>query len=1072
MDKRSLIFKEHYVPHDVEEAIFRYWDNIGLRKLIEDSIKSAKKKFYFLDGPPYVSAPSIHIGTAWNKVIKDSVLRYKRMQGYNVWDKPGFDCHGLPIEVQMEKQLGIKNKREIIEKIGIKEFVEKCKELALSNMEGMKEKFKDLGVEMDWNNPYLTLDPEYIESGWWLIKRAYEKGLLEEDVSVLHWCPRCETTLADYEVSEYRIMRDPSIYVLFPLIGENEKYIVIWTTTPWTLPANTMVMVHPDLDYAEVEAVVNDKRIVLVLLENRVKEVLEKEAGITHYSIKKKFKGKELVGKKYAHPLRDLVDAQKKLDEYHKIVAAPEAVSPYEGTGLVHAAPGHGTIDFEIAKKLGFPIVSLIDDQGRFVAEAGKYRGLYFKDANNVIIRDLKEKNALLASSTIEHRYPVCWRCKTPLILRATKQWFIRVSRLYKKLIEEADKVKWIPDWAKERFMNWIRDVRDWVISRQRYWGIPLPIWRCNNCGQTIVIGSKEELRKFGASYIPEDPHRPDIDEVVLKCPRCGGEMYRIPDVLDVWFDSGVSFYASLGYPKSKLWDDLKPVDFIVEGHDQTRGWFFSLLRSGVIGFGEAPYTTVLVHGFMLDEHGREMHKSLGNYVEPDEVIDRYGRDIFRLWVLGNTTWEDIRFSWKRIELAKKTLSIAWNVFRFAYTYMKLDKFSPSKSSVEQLLESNALGPEDKWLLNKTNKLVKEVTKAFEEYRIHEAVRHLVDFIVDDVSHWYIRLVRRKAWEEELSPQKLASYTVLYNALRTWLLLISPITPFISEYLYQVFIREFEDKAKTSIHLENWPSYREEYIDDNLEEKMSIVREVIENTLVARMKAGIKLRQPVARLIISSTNQKVLDAVNFFKKILLEQANAKNLEILSVEDFKAMRKIRVEPVLSIIGKEFKSNTPFVIKTIEEKNKEIAGSIATKGYYEITLENGKKLVLRKEHVRLVSDYPDWLSVKETDWGFIAIDTRLSKQEILEGLARDLVRRIQFMRKKLQLPVDTYIVTSIYTKDADMLEAVKLYNDYLKEETRSIEIRTGAVASEQVGEDELRESWDIDGREVVIIIKPVK
>lgn len=862
--------------------------------------------------------------------------------------------------------------------------------------------------------------------------------------------------MADYEVSEYRDLEDLSIYVLFPIRGKKNEYLLIWTTTPWTLPSNVFVMVHPDMDYLKVR--VGGK--VLLLAEPRLREVME-EAGVKEYEVLGSLKGRELVGLRYDHPLRDLVDIQKRLDDYHRVVAAPEAVTPYEGTGIVHAATGHGDVDFEIGRRLGFPVVSLVDDQGRFVDEAGKYRGLYFREANDVIVSDLRELGALFHQGRVVHRYPVCWRCKTPLLLRATKQWFIRVSRLRDKLLKEAGKVRWIPDWAYERFANWLKSVKDWVISRQRYWGTPLPIWRCERCGRVVVVGSREDLRKLGASKIPDDLHRPYIDEIKLRCNACGGVMSRVPDVLDVWFDSGVAFYASLGYPKSKTWDELRPVDFVVEGHDQTRGWFFSLLRSGVIGFDSTPLSTVLVHGFMLDERGREMHKSLGNYVEPEEVISKYGRDVFRLWVLSNTVWEDIKFSWKGLSVTRRDLTVAWNVFKFASTYMHLDGFDPKRYDLSKMYDS--MRAEDRWLVSITNRLVREVSEAMENYRLHEAARALRSFMVEDVSHWYVRLIRRRAWEEERSPEKLGAYVALYNALRTWLLLLAPIAPFFAEQLYLKFLKPAEELEEPSIHLLSWPDYDESLIDEALERDMSTVREVVEAALAARMRAGVKLRQPLPRLLIATAEDRVLKAIKRLEDIILEQANVKRVEVYSPKDFEEFKGVKAEPILVTIGREFKSKASRVVELVKAEAKTVAESIVKRGFYEATVD-GEPVRLEARHVRIKVEYPEWMSVAETKWGLVAVDTRLSREEMLEGIARDVIRRVQFMRNRLRLPVDSQIVLSIETDDADILEAVRKHVDYIMQETRSVEVRL-----EPMKDSELAMEWDVRGASVKIYVK---
>ncbi|GAB6147849.1 isoleucine--tRNA ligase [Stetteria hydrogenophila] len=1043
-----------YDQKSIEEWAKNYWSEARIYEKVKAKASKSGRKLYFLDGPPYTSSKEIHIGTGWNKVIKDVFLRYYRMMGYNVWDKPGFDTHGLPIEVQMEKRMGIKTKKEIVEKIGVSRFIEECRRFARENLEGQIEQFKELGVWMDWDNPYITFKNEYINSGWWLIKKAWEKGLLDRDLLVVHWCPRCETTLADYEVSEYKVLRDPSIYVKFKVKGRENEYLLIWTTTPWTLPANAFVMAHPDIRYAKVR-VGGD---VLILAESRVDHVM-REAGVEDYEVVEVVEGRELEGLEYIHPLEDLVDAQKVLSKYHKVVLAPEGVSEHEGTGLVHSAPGHGDVDYEVGKRIGAPVISLVGEDGRMTRDAGKYAGMHFRDeANAEIIKDLRERGALFHAGWVEHRYPVCWRCKTPLVMRATSQWVIRVSKLREVLLREADKVEWKPAWAKMRYLNIIKNVRDWIISRQRFWGIPLPIWVCENCGYIHVVGSVDELEKLSGRR-PRDLHRPWVDEVTFKCPRCGGTMRRVPDVADVWFDSGIAFYASLGYPENKeLWEKLKPVDFIVEGHDQIRGWFFSLMRSGVVGFGETPYRRVLTHGFVLDEQGREMHKSLGNYVPLRELLNKVPRDIIRMWLMQNTTWEDLRFSWKGLSLMEKDFRIAWNVFAFADLYMSLDGFDPTQYS----LESVELEVEDRWLLSKLNSLVRDYHKFMEAMEAFEAARRLVKFIVDDVSHWYIRLIRRRVWVEENTPSKIAAYTTLYTALKTWLLLAAPFIPHLTEYIYQRMFREAEGGPE-SIHLLELPKADERFIDEKLERHMEVVKSIAEAALAARMKAGIKLRRPVRRLIIAPSTSEAAEAVKELGKILTGVANAKEIEIIGPEFFEKAKVYKLEPKYSEIGPQFKRLTKKVVEIITSNQDEVARSIIEKGYFE-TVIDGAPIRIEARHVKVKAEYPEWLSVQDSDYGLVGVDLRLSRSEVLEGLAREIVRRIQFMRKKAGYNVSDYIKSYISTSDEEILEAIKEFRDYIMEETRSVEIVLGEGG-------EAVEEWEIDGSKVKIGVERV-
>ncbi|MCE4604115.1 MAG: isoleucine--tRNA ligase [Aeropyrum sp.] len=1053
-----IISSERYDQFGLEEYVKKYWSERNVYGKVKNKSSKSPRKFYFLDGPPYASAKSIHVGTAWNKIVKDVVLRYHRMAGYNVWDKPGYDTHGLPIEVKIEQQLGIKVKREIEERVGVERFIEECKAFVDENMEAMTRQFKEVGVFMDWEEPYVTYTDDYIESGWWLIKRAWEQGLLYKGYRVLHWCPRCETTLADYEVSEYKELEDPSIYVKFGVEGRDSEYLLVWTTTPWTLPANAFVMAHPELTYVKVRV----GGETYILAKARLESVM-REAGIEDYEVLAEFPGRELEGLRYRHPLEDLVDAQKELAKWHMVVMAPEAVTPHEGTGLVHSAPGHGTVDYDVAQRIGVPVVSLVDEHGRMTDGAGKYRGLYFRrEANEAIISDLSSRGALLHNSKIIHRYPVCWRCKTPLLLRATSQWFIRVTSLKESLLREAERVEWQPGWAKTRFVNMLRELRDWVISRQRYWGIPLPVWQCGSCGYEHVVGDVEEIVKMGGER-PENLHRPWVDRVRLRCPKCGGDMSRVPDVLDVWFDSGVSFYASLGYPKKReLWETLKPVDFIVEGHDQIRGWFFSLLRSGVIGFNRTPYRRVLVHGFALDEQGREMHKSLGNYVDFDDLISKVPRDVVRFWVLQNTVWEDLRFSWKGLELMRRDFNIIWNVFSFASTYMGLDGFDPTENNVESLRDS--LEIEDRWLLSRLAGLKKIYHESMAELKPHEAARALRRFIIEDVSHWYLRIIRRRVWEDADTPSKRAAYATLYKALWEWLLMAAPLIPFTSEYLYVKMFKEAGSHSEESIHLHDIPAREDDVIDSRLEEDMERAKMVVEAVLSARNEAGLKLRRPIRRVVVVPSAAGVEEAIKSMEEIIKLMANAKEIEITDVSSLEATRIYRVEPVYSSLGPKFKGLMPKVLKLLEEKSEEIGRAISEKGVYEGNVD-GEQVVLTIEDVKLRAEYPEWLRVKATPLGLVAIDTRLSKSEVFEGIARDIVRRIQAMRKDAGYNVEDYIVAWI-KGEGEILEAVASMKDYIQRETRAKEL---FLEEPPAGEAEVLKEWDIDGDRVLIGLK---
>lgn len=1046
-----------YDPHSVEEWVKRFWDE----NRVYDKVKSWRRgcpRYRFLDGPPYTSSNMPHVGTALNKVLKDAVLRFWRQRGFDVVDTPGYDCHGLPIEVMVERKLGVRVKKEIVDRIGIDKFVSECRRFAEKNIESLTRWFKELGVFMDWSRPYVTMDDRYIEAEWWFLKRVWEKGLLQQDTRVVYWCPRCSTTLAEYEV-EYREIEDPSIYVAFPLANDPRTQLVIWTTTPWTLPANVFVMAHPEAEYAFVE--VGGRR--LVVAKARL-EALAKEWGLRSYRVVKVVKGRELEGLEYVNPLEKLVPLQRELRRYHRVVLAPEFVTLEEGTGLVHAAPGHGFEDFEVAKREGIEVVPCpVDEEGRFVQEVGKYAGLYVRDANSVIVDDLRSLGALVHASKVVHRYPVCWRCKTPIVLRATRQWVIAVTKLIDEVRREAEKVRWVPSWALSRLWSMLENPRDWVVSRQRFWGTPLPIWVCTSCGYAHVVGSVDELVRMGGSR-PRELHRPWIDQVVLRCPRCGGSMRRVPDVADVWMDSGVAFYASIAHPeRESLGPEDFVADFITEGHDQIRGWFFSLLRVGVLAFGRAPYRNVLVHGFMLDERGREMHKSLGNYVGIDEVLAKVGRDPFRLWCLSSTLWEDIRFSWRGLEEAKRVLGIAWNVFVFASTYMNLDGFDPTKRGLDEV--RGWLRVEDRWILSRLDSLIEEVTKAMESYRVHEAARALQKFIVEDVSHWYIKLVRPRVWVEEETPDKIALYVVLYHVLKTWLALANPFIPFLAEHLYQKFVRNAEPGAPLSVAMLEWPKPMG-FRDEELEKSMDIVRKVVEAVAAARMRIGLKGRHPVKEVVVYSDREDVAKAVRELDHVLRFMANARRVSVKPSSMLNEVLEHRAKPRYSSLGPKLRGLTKEVAKYIEEHGSEIAREILSKGRCVIEV-GGRRIELTDSDVEIEEVVREGYSVAKEPWGVVAIDARLSEEEVADGLARDVVRRIQFMRKMAGLELTEFIrVVMVVPEEHRSLIEKRL--GYIASETRAKEIEVVGDLGE-VRCNGLVKEWEISDRKYVMCIE---
>jgi isoleucyl-tRNA synthetase len=964
---------KQYDPKTIEAEVSALWDREHTYELVKKR-KSKEKRFYFLDGPPFPSSDTPHIGTSWNKVIKDTVIRYKRSRGYNVRDQPGYDCHGLPIELAIEQKFGVKSKKEI-ESFGLERFISECRKFAETNAAAMTLAFADLGIWMDWSRPYMTHEDYYIECDWWGLKQASSKGLLDHGQRVVHWCPRCETVLSDYEVVlAYTMLRDPSIYVKFPLTNSPKESILIWTTTPWTLPSNVGVMVNPTFEYAKVK--LGDEKCILA--KARIKAV-ESETGKS-FQLLETIPGDKLEGMTYRSPLESLVPAQRDVQNAHRVVLSDEYVTLTEGTGCVHTAPGHGEEDYEVGVRNNLPVLMLVDDQGKFVSAAGKYAGKPVRDTNSEILEDLKSLGFLLYAGEIEHRSPVCWRCKTPLIIRATKQWLIHIAQMKDLFTREVDSTLWIPEWAgANQFKNWLSGLKDWVISRQRFWGTPLPVWTCTSCGKDRIVGSREELLKNAVSKIDVPTlHRPWVDAIKLRC-ECGGEMSRVEDVIDVWFESGGASLACLHYPanatEAKLW---WPADFIVEGRDQITAWFFGLLRHGIVTMDKCPYKTVLMHGFALDSQGKEMHKSLGNFVSASEVTEKLGRDAFRYYVLQTTLWEDLQFSWDAIRQYQGDLSTIWNTYVFASTYMSLDKFSPHKSPLNRLKQS--LQAEDRWLLSRTNRTISEVTSLMDDYKIHEAVRKLKAFLVEDLSHTYVRYIRRRTWVEKQSKDKLAAYATLYIALKSALTMLTPIIPFLTESIYQHMLRNAEPNHPETVHLLNWPKAEKEWVDDTLEEEMAAAQKLLSAVAELRNVKGLKQRQPVPQILVVTDSKLVKKTLSAYSTLLAEQANTRRL---------------------------------------------------------------KLVSKNEATKL--DEPQRFAKADFSDGTIFLDLKLTKSELAEGLARDAVRRMQQMRKEMDLKVDSFVHAYVVAPSPKEVALLKSKRKYIAGEVRAkqIKITTGEM-----------------------------
>jgi isoleucyl-tRNA synthetase len=1033
-----------YDAKNLEQDIRKFWDEIDAYSKVREQRKNGKR-FFFVDGPPYTTG-RIHLGTAWNKIIKDSILRYKSMNGFHILDRAGWDMHGLPIEVKVEGVLGFTSKKDI-EKYGVGNFVAKCKEFALSHRDEMTLQFQNLGVWLNWKDPYMTLRDEYIEAAWWTLKKAHEKKLLEKGLRVVNWCPRCETAIADSEV-EYSDVNDPSVYIKFPVANEENTYIVIWTTTPWTIPANIAVAVHPSFEYVKVKVVKDGKVEILIMASELMKNVM-KQGRYKEFEVLETILGEELKIE-YKAPLGHKVPKQ---NEFPHHVYMADFVTA-ENTGCVHIAPGHGIDDFELGMKHKLPIFCPVGPDGKYTEEAGEYKGMHVREANKVVLEDLTEKNLLLSSGTISHRYGHCWRCKTPIIYLATEQWFLKVTDLKEKMLEEIKKVKWYPEWAgTARFADWVAGSRDWCISRQRYWGIPIPVWVCDFCGRVEVMGTMDELKSRSGVKTLSDLHRPNVDNIHIKCSKCDNRMSRVPDVFDVWFDSAVASWATLNFPRDeKAFKEWWPADFITEGHDQTRGWFYSQMGASMVSFGKAPYKSVLMHGFTLDTEGKKMSKSLGNVVSPDDVITKYGAESLRFYVLSqNAPWEDLKFSWDEVGNIHRMVNILWNVYRFPLPYMILDKFNPA--DLEEKLSTLPLRIEDRWILSRMQSLIKAVDVAMSEYNLHKATRPISEFILEDLSRWYIQLIRPRTWREANDPDKLAAYYTLYEVLVTITKLIAPFMPHISEEMYQNLVRNINRNAPESVHLCEWVKPKENFIDAGLEKKMDIIREIVEASSNARQKLKRKLRWPVKRIVISPKNEIVNEAVASLESVLKEQTNAKEIVMLKQDETWEELGVEVLPNHVALGPAFKKDAGKVIAELKKADgRKIKKAILETGQYEL-----KAGIITQEMVSFKDLIPAAIAGAGFSQGEVYVDTELTREIESEGYAREVIRRIQDMRKELDLAVEEEINAIVEIKDERVAALILDLKDFISGEVRAGSL---SIGPEVEAEGELVKDWDVE------------
>ncbi|WP_255169428.1 isoleucine--tRNA ligase [Natrononativus amylolyticus] len=1061
---------DQYDPHALEQRVFDHWEDVDAYEQTKQH-RADGESYFFVDGPPYTSGAA-HMGTTWNKSLKDVYIRYLRMCGYDVTDRPGYDMHGLPIETQVEENLGFENKKDI-EAFGEDEFIDACKEYAEEQLEGLESDFKSFGVWMDWDDPYKTVTPEYMEAAWWGFSKAAERGLVEQGKRSISQCPRCETGLANNEV-EYEDVEDPSIYVKFDLV-DREGSVVVWTTTPWTIPANTFTAVDPDLEYVGVRAerssadrsgeAAERASEVLYVAEECVEGVLKK-GRYDDYEIVEELTGAEMVGWEYEHPLAEEVPTHADHEGALQIYDAEYVEA--DRTGLVHSAPGHGEEDFLRGRELGFPIFCPVGGDGVYTAEGGKYEGQFVKEADAEITADLEANGNLLRSETVTHSYGHCWRCDTGIIQIVTDQWFITITDVKDELLANIEDSRWYPQWARDnRFRDFVEDAPDWNVSRQRYWGIPIPIWTPDgrdDDADTIVISTREELAERVDQDIDPasvDIHKDTVDELTIT--EDGTTYTRVPDVFDVWLDSSVASWGTLDFPADdSQFDELWPADFILEAHDQTRGWFWSQLGMGTAAMGEIPYERVLMHGHALDEDGRKMSKSVGNVVEPHEAIDRHGADAMRLFLLSaNPQGDDMRFSWDGMRTMESHLRTLWNVFRFPLPYMRLDGFDPEETDLEAVDEDLELV--DEWVLARLQSTKAEMTEEFEAFRQDQALEALLDFVIEDVSRFYVQAVRERMWAEEDSGSKDAAYATIYRVLREVVVLLAPYAPFVAEEIYGHLTGE---AGHPTVHMEDWPEADDYWADEELEEDVALLRAIEEAGANARQQAGRKLRWPVPRVVVAADDERVAAAVERHTDLLADRLNAREIELVSPGQRWGELAYSAEADMSVLGPAFGGDAGTVMNALNEARIE-----------EPTLESLEAAVnellddpveLDEEMVSFVTETPDGVAgtafgIDGDDRGVAYVDASLTDDIESEGYAREVIRRVQEMRKELDLEVEERIALELTVEDDRVAALVDEREDLVREEVRADELR--AV------EDGHRKEWEIEGVAVELAIAPL-
>ena len=1047
-----------------EGEVEKFWaENQIFEKSVEQ--REGCETYMFYDGPPTANGKP-HIGHVETRVIKDMIPRYHAMKGQYVPRKAGWDTHGLPVELEVEKEIGIEGKDEI-EAYGVEPFIKKCRESVWRYKEIWERFSGKVGFWADMEHPYITCDDNYIESEWWALKEIWNKDLLYKGFKVVPYCPHCGTPLSSHEVAQgYKAIKDRTAIVRFRVKGE-EAYFLAWTTTPWTLPSNIALCVNPHESYAKVKAADGNTYYLAEAL-------LEKVLG-EGYEILERYTGKELEHKPYEPLYSCAAEAAARQHKEAFFVYADEYVTMTDGTGIVHIAPAFGEDDARVGRRYDAPFVQMVDDKGKMKAETGKFAGMRCKptekeieegavSADPEVLKDLEERGLLFASPKVEHDYPHCWRCGTPLIYYARESWFIKMTAVRDDLVRNNQKINWVPQSIGEgRFGNWIENIQDWAVSRNRYWGTPLNIWECPDCGEKLAVGSREELATLSGDESAKtvELHRPYVDRFTIPCPKCSGKMKRVPEVVDVWFDSGACPYAELHYPfeNKELLEQQLPASFISEAVDQTRGWFYSLHAESTLLFNKPAFTNVIVMGLVLDENGNKMSKSKGNAVDPMEALDTFGADAIRWYFYtAAAPWLPKKFSEDAVrEGQRKFLGTLWNTYAFYVLYADIDRFDPTQYK----LDYEKLSVMDKWLLSKMNSMVRDADKNLAAYKIPETAAVLQEF-VDDMSNWYVRRCRNRFWAKGMEQDKINAFMTLYTALVTVAKAAAPMIPFMSEQIYQNLVRTVDTSATESVHLCDYPVADEAHIDAELEKSMDEVLKVVVLGRSAREASGRKNRQPLSMLYVKAPET----LGSFYQDIIRDELNVKALEF--TEDAERFVNYLFKPQLKTVGPKYGKH----LNAIKEHLKALDGQKAmaelnANGSLGFTLPDGTKVSLCREDLLIESAQSERYVSAQDNGITVVLDIALTEALIEEGFVRELISKVQTMRKDAGFEVTDHIVLNIRGNEKIAALAEK-YEELLKNTVLSDEIHS---ESDENREDFTKE-WNLNGELVTLSVRRVK